>query len=326
MFQMEGPVPDLRLAFWNVQNLFEPGVVDRGPQSATERDAKIVHLSAQINGFFSAAGPDVLGLAEVGTEAIFESIRGALNGQHLAYWEPPGQENQTGLGILVRVPPCSDLEHVATDRPTLASRPRVVLARITLAGVDEPFLLAVNHWKSRLQSGGVDDGADRMESSRWLGDLLAAEDRTTAAMVVGDFNAEPYEAPFNELGIRGKRHFSSAMWTGGNPAYLYNTAWRAMTEPALWEETNVSGYEESRPKTSHDTSPGVIFDQLLVSSRVLRNGPVTLQEHSVGYRHNDVLAYRSGTGVLRPRRWEYSNATTFSGASDHFPLLATLSF
>lgn len=319
-------MPDLRLAFWNVQNLFEPGVVDRGPQSAAERDRKIAQLATQINGFFAGAGPDVLGLAEIGSEAIFESMGQSLNGNFMALWEPPGQSDQTGIGVLARLPPCSDLEHVNTDRPTMTSRPRVLLARITLAGVDEPFLLAVNHWKSRLQTGGVDDGADRMESSRWLGDLLAAEEHTTAAAVVGDFNAEPFEPPFNELGIRGKRHFSSALWSGGNPGYLYNTAWRAMTEPALWEESSVPGYEEQRPKTSHDVSPGVIFDQLLVSSRALRNGPIALRERSVGYQWNNVIAYRLGTGVLRPRRWEYADETAFSGASDHFPLLATFSF
>ena len=99
-----------------------------------------------------------------------------------------------------------------------------------------------------------------------------------------------------------------------------------MTEPAWWEETNVSNYEESRPKTSHDTSPGVIFDQLLVSGRVLRNGPITLNEHSVEYHSNDVIAYRTGTGVLRPRRWEYTDNATFSGASDHFPLVVTFSY
>jgi len=319
-------VPELRLAFWNVQNLFEPGVVDRGPQSAAERDRKIAQLSTQINGFFAGAGPDVLGLVEVGSEAIVDSIRNALNGSFVHLWEPPGQADQTGIALLARMPPCSDLDLMAVERPTLMSRPRVVLARVTLAGVDEPFLLAVNHWKSRMQAGGVDDAAERMESSRWLGDLLAAEDRTTAALVVGDFNAEPFEAPFNELGIRGKRHFSSALWSGGTPAYLYNTAWRAMTEPALWEETNVAGYEEPRPKTSHDASPSVIFDQLLVSSRALRSGPITLREHSVGYPWNNVVAQRSGTGVLRPRRWAYTDETTFSGASDHFPLAATFVF
>jgi len=316
-------VAELRLAFWNVQNLFEPKVVPRGPQSEAERDDKIGQLADQISGFFDSNGPDVLGLAEVGSQPIFESIRAALNGTYLALWEGPGQENQTGIGLLARSPTCTDLEHLAVDRPTITSRPRCLLARITLAGVDEPFLLAVNHWKSRLKSGGVDDAADRMESSRWLGDLLAAEDRTTAVVVIGDFNAEPFEAPFNELGIRGKRHFSSALWTGGTPAYLYNTAWRAMTEPALWEETNVPDYEESRPKTSHDDSPGVIYDQLLVSGRVLKHGPITLHERLIGYHHNDDIAYRTGNGVLRPQRWTYANHATFAGASDHFPLLAT---
>lgn len=319
-------MPELRIAFWNVQNLFEPGVVPRGPQSQAERDRKIQTIAAQVDHFFDGEGPHLLGIAEVGTDTILSAIQQALSGTYLSIWEPPGLSNQTGLGLLARTPPCSDLELIDVHRPTMGSRPRVVLARVTLVGVDEPFLLAVNHWKSRLQSGGVDDAADRMESSRWLGDLLAAEDRTTAALVMGDFNAEPFEPPFNELGLRGRRHFSSALWSQATPAYLYNTAWRAVTEPSLWEEASVSNYEEPRPKTSHDDSPGVIYDQLLVSGRALKNGPIRLREGKVAYHWNAVLGYRTGTGVLRPHRWSYTDPATFEGASDHFPLLATFAY
>ena len=237
----------------------------------------------------------MIALAEVGTEAILDAIRSLLIGDFVYLWEPPGLSTQTGIGVLARMPPCAHLELVDTQRPTIASRPRIMLARVTLAAIAEPFLLAV-------------------------------EDRTTTAVIVGDFNAEPYEAPFKEVGLRSRRHFSSALWSRATPAYLYNTAWRSMTEPRLWEETNVSGYEEPRPKTSHDDSPGVIYDQLLVSGRALRNGPITLRECTVEYHWNTVIAIRKSTGVLRPHRWSYTDAVTFAGASDHFPLLATFAY
>jgi hypothetical protein len=40
---------NLNVAFWNVQNLFEPSVVARGPQSQTELDEKLDVLADVIN-------------------------------------------------------------------------------------------------------------------------------------------------------------------------------------------------------------------------------------------------------------------------------------
>ena len=61
----------LNVAFWNVQNLFEPGIVSRGPQTPAELDEKLAVLGDVINAFFGGDGPDVLGLAEVNTKRIF---------------------------------------------------------------------------------------------------------------------------------------------------------------------------------------------------------------------------------------------------------------
>lgn len=93
-------MPDLRLAFWNVQNLFEPGVVDRGPQSDAERNLKIAHLTQLINGFFDNEGPDVIALAELGAEAILLAIRDSLNGSHVHLWQSSEQPTQTGIGVI----------------------------------------------------------------------------------------------------------------------------------------------------------------------------------------------------------------------------------
>lgn len=58
-------MPDLRVAFWNVQNLFEPGLQNRRPRHQQELDAKLDVLAMVLNGLFDDAGPDLLGLAEV---------------------------------------------------------------------------------------------------------------------------------------------------------------------------------------------------------------------------------------------------------------------
>jgi len=56
----------LNVAFWNVQNLFQPPVArrfGRGPQTIRERNAKLDRLASVIDGFFHGQGPDLLALA-----------------------------------------------------------------------------------------------------------------------------------------------------------------------------------------------------------------------------------------------------------------------
>lgn len=70
---------DLNVAFWNVQNLFEPGVATRGPQTQTELDEELDVLGDVVNSFFGGGGPDLLGLAEVNTEQILLDLVSRLN-------------------------------------------------------------------------------------------------------------------------------------------------------------------------------------------------------------------------------------------------------
>ena len=141
---------DLNVAFWNVQNLFEPGVVPRGPQSSTELDEKLDVLGDVINAFSDGNGPDLLGLAEVNTKRIFFDLIRRLNGSYFHVWEDAGMSDQTGLGLIARESRFVDLTLLDTQRPSVASRPRSMIVRCELLGKPEPFLVVVNHWKSRL--------------------------------------------------------------------------------------------------------------------------------------------------------------------------------
>ena len=96
-----------------------------------------------------------------------------------------------------------------------------------------------------------------------------------------------------------------------------------MTEPESWEDAGQPGYIESRPKTTHGASTTNVFDQLLVSGRALRNGPLTLLERTLDLFRNSKTLRQSATGVLRPRQWVYVSKAEHDGSSDHFPLLAT---
>jgi endonuclease/exonuclease/phosphatase family metal-dependent hydrolase len=312
----------LNVAFWNVQNLFEPGVVARGPQSPGELDEKLDVLSGVINAFFGGEGPDVLGLAEVSTKRIFLDLVRRLNHRFLHVWEDAGISDQTGLALLARESRFVDVTVLDTQRPSVAARPRSVIVRCELAGTPEPFLVVVNHWKSRLGTPAIHN-ADRLQTADWLGDYLANKSSEQCVLVLGDFNAEPFEPPFGELRLRGRRTFNGALWSNATPAYLYNTAWKIVTEPESWEVACQPGYVESRPKTTHGDAGTNVFDQLLVSGRALRNGPLTLREQTVDLFRNPKTLKQSATGVLRPRKWVYVSPNEHDGSSDHFPLLAT---
>ncbi len=114
---------NLNVAFWNVQNLFAPGIIARGPQSQTELDEKLDVLSDVIDAFFGGNGPDVLGLAEVNSEQILLDLVGRLNSSYVHVWEDPGTNDQTGLGLIVRESRFANLNLLATQRPSVACDP-----------------------------------------------------------------------------------------------------------------------------------------------------------------------------------------------------------
>jgi endonuclease/exonuclease/phosphatase family metal-dependent hydrolase len=313
---------NLNVAFWNVQNLFEPGVVTRGPQSQAELDQKLDVLASVINAFFGGAGPDVLGLAEINTRRIFLDLVGRIKGRYYHVWEAAAMANQTGLGLIARDSRFTNVTVLDTYRSSVVARPRSMIVRCELAGNPEPFLVVVNHWKSRLGAAGADN-ADRLQTADWLGDYLANTSRDMCVLALGDFNAEPFEPPFGELRLRGRRTFSSALWSNATPAYLYNTAWKIMTEPESWEVASQPRYIESRPKTTCGSSGAYVFDQLLVSGRALRNGPLTLLETTVSLFQHPSTVTTSKTGKLHPRKWYFIPPSDYGGSSDHFPLLST---
>ena len=316
----------LHVAFWNVENLFDPGAdVGRGPAGREELDAKVGVLTGVLTDLFDGAGPDLLGLAEVGDGRLFARVVDGLPGDYLRVWEPAFRRNHTGLGVAVRLPACTAVERVAAYRAgLLAARPRFLAVRVVLRGDGRPLLFVVNHWKSRMPVPGDPDAdaRDRVDTGRALGDLLATDDSADGgAVVLGDFNDEPSDPPFGEGLLRAGRTFSSALWSGATPAYLYNTGWRFLAPPDPWEVAAEPGYREPRPRGSH--TGGDLFDHLLVSGRLLRGGPLRLVERSVTYAATDRTALHRRSGRLVPRRWRYDGPDEFSGSSDHFPLTAT---
>jgi len=324
----------LRVAFWNVENLFEPGThppgpggnpAGRGPQTPDELDSKVARLAECINAFFSDKGPDLLGLAEVHSQRILQRLESNLGDRYGMIWEQAGSGGETGLAVLGRLSAVSGLTKVDVYRPSAMARPRSMIVRCKFANVSEPVLFVVNHWKSRMAKGVGPFAAsrDREQTADWLGDWLSKSSRDTCVIVTGDFNAEPVERPFSEFRLRSTRHFSTATWPRATPAYLYNTSWKFLTEPMTWGQQMAGGVvvQEDRPKRTH-VSGNYVWDQLMVSGRAMKNGPIVLLEDTVGYHRDHHNSEYNQNGILLPVRWKYQGPGACVGASDHYPLLA----
>lgn len=328
----------LKVAFWNVENLFEAGThppgpggdpPGRGPQTGNELDSKITRVAECIDDFFDGSGPDLLGLAEVHTDRILGRIESALINPYVWVWEPAGRRTETGLAVLARQTLVRSLSIRAVQRPSNMSyaRPRCMIAQCEFNPIRQPILFAVNHWKSRLVRGTATPRAaaiDREETADWLGDWLSRSYRPDCAIVVGDFNTEPTDPAFGAFRLRSARRFSTALWTRATPAYLYNTSWKFLTEPLAWEDCVQAGggKQDPRPKRTHDRGY-VVWDQLMVSGKALRDGPIRLAEKTVAYYHNEgVNAEYNQNGAMCPIRWEYHDQGNCRGASDHYPVLA----
>jgi Endonuclease/Exonuclease/phosphatase family len=145
--------------FWNVQNLFKPGTQKKGPSTEDELDAKLDVIAEVLDSLFDGAGPDLIGFAEVHSDPILERLQRRLNGSYHRLFERCYDSNWTGLAVLARVGRFAALERVDAYRPYEMAMPRYLIARCYVEGVEEPILLVVNHWRSRIAGDGVDTAA-----------------------------------------------------------------------------------------------------------------------------------------------------------------------
>ena len=81
-------MPDLKVAFWNVNNLFDPRLGDpRAPATMGERDAKIARIVQVLKSLFGGEGPDLIGMAEIHSDGIVKELVRQL-AMPLLVWQP----------------------------------------------------------------------------------------------------------------------------------------------------------------------------------------------------------------------------------------------
>lgn len=208
-----------------------------------------------------------------------------------------------------------------------AKRPWVLLVDAELpmsTNADRTAVFAVVHLKSDYQESAVSVPAwkERCNAAAWLASEVDACGHGRSIVVMGDFNAEPFEPPFQAPHLGSTRLFSTAL----RGTRLYNTAWKLFPEPDAIDDYRQKTFALSRPVTSfgHEKDgKRRILDHLLVGGGALRGGPLLLRERSVCYHWVAGVNATRTKKVIKPLRFHYDPSTgTAAGASDHFPLLA----
>jgi endonuclease/exonuclease/phosphatase family metal-dependent hydrolase len=324
---MGDQIKKLNVAFWNVENLFCPGS-GRAPKTKKEYDAKVETLADIINSFFEKKGPDILGLAEVGTREALNDLSTKLNWQYRVIWEGcNSKDDNTGLALLARKETIAAISLRTRYPEEKASRPKFIVVECSFPNSKEKVVVAVNHWASRIyetSSQSREITAIELNSFMRILSCSRPPGQIPCQIVLGDFNSEPFEDYFNAAHLDSTRFHHKALCKA-KTGPLYNTAWRLLPEPHSWKGPRPDGFQDSRPKSSHSGSSWVIFDQLLVTKDALLGNPLQLREESVQYYWKDKrLHHFTKDGGILPKKWKFdAKSSKPEGVSDHFPLVAT---
>jgi predicted extracellular nuclease len=203
------PKPAARIAFWNVENLYDtindPKIDDEeflpdGKMKWTSERylTKLDHLSKGILALGDGKGPDILGMAEIENERVLVDLttKTPLVKQNygIVHYDSPDKR-----GIDVAMIYKKDKFRVLASKPIYVPMPgdssftRDILLVKGVFGKKDTIYIFVNHWPSR-RGGDKESEVRRMMASAIL---LRSEDsvRVLSAgakiLVMGDFNDEP---------------------------------------------------------------------------------------------------------------------------------------
>lgn len=312
---------DIRVAFWNLENLFDQEDAVRDPilaktlrrelagWTAAIRDAKIGQLAKIIRSMFGGEGPDLLGVAEVENEAVLQLLGNELNIAGRDY-RVLGHDSPDARGIDVsflfdaNTLTASNPQHQVVVKRT-ATRD-VFWADFTVQPTGSSFTAVANHWPSR-SAGQYESEPFRLltgETVSFVLDELLDDEKPI--LLMGDFNDEPFNRSMQEylLGTRDRESVASAR----SAPRVWNLMWPMMSD--------------TNPGTHRFRSTWNMLDQFLVSrGMLLEASDVNLVSGSVEiFRPPEML----GTGSA-PRRFGRPSATLDTqGFSDHFPITVRL--
>jgi Endonuclease/Exonuclease/phosphatase family len=164
----------MRVATWNLENLFAPGTSEAAPPSQAAYEAKLTALASTI----TAIAPDVLAVQEIGPAPALDDLAAALPGTwYHATADPDGRGIRVGLlsrRLLREVAQATDFPdslgpvQVDDNGQTITRLGRPALkATVTFGGTKVHVISA--HLKSKLLTfpGGRFSTSDEAERARY---------------------------------------------------------------------------------------------------------------------------------------------------------------
>lgn len=326
----EQKLPNLNVAWWNLENLFDHENAQRDPElksrlaselegwTAAVRDRKISQLANIIRMMFDGEGPALLGVCEVENEEIVKRLADAINLPQRRY-ETVSHNSPDARGIDTSfIVDTKQLAVVSTHHQVVIKRSAtrdIFWTRLRNNATNAEFVTLANHWPSRSAGQYMSEPfrmltgeTHALITSRMLDEELGG-DRNLPILSMGDYNDEPFNRSMQEylLGSRdpGRVRFSRS-------GHMLNLMWPLM-----------HGHD---PGTYLYSSTWNMLDQFLVSYGMVRTAsPVRVDQDSVTIFRPETMIGSSG----RPRRFSRPAAkggVDEDGFSDHFPILLKLNF
>lgn len=315
--QEQKKVQDLKIMFYNVENLFDTldapdkddaeFLPDAKKQWNSQRYQAKLDSLARVIGAALANNAGIVGLAEIENRLVLDDLVAhpllAKRKFKIQHQESP---DERGIDVALLVP-----EHIVCDSTffipihfaadSTEKTRDILMARVKLN--KKELWLAVAHFPSR--SGGEEVSrpkrmfvASELKSKM---EQLKKNSTQSSFLIMGDFNDEPADSSmYYVLGadsLGGKSDLVNLMWplkNQGKGTYKYRDSWN-------------------------------MLDQFIVSRNLMENSPIKVLEPGAIIYSESYLMEQEGKFKGNPWR-TFAGNNYLGGYSDHFPILITLRY
>ncbi len=202
--------PMARIAFWNVENLFDtindPRIDDeeflpngKMKWTSDRYNTKINNLSKVILAIGDGKGPDILGMSEIENEGVLIDLTTKTSLKSLNYgivhYDSPDKRG-IDVALIYKKDKFKVIESKAvfTKMPVDSILTRDILVVKGVLGKKDTMYILVNHWPSRRGGNEVASEERRMFAAKNLQrieDSLIKINPSAKIIAIGDFNDEP---------------------------------------------------------------------------------------------------------------------------------------
>lgn len=350
----------INFVWWNLQNFFDTDddPISRDFEYSSESgwtldvfNAKKQNLAEALNATHGGQGPELLAVAEIEKDDLFEDLIKTMDRPHLKVVKDPfGTSDLRGIDVSMAY---DDRKLRVIDRRShivhLRYRTRDLFeVEFEILDTGEKFVVIAGHWPSRsmgkyrteplriavaehvayLVESHVKFEPEKYELLRSQNNLEEIKKRwENKVIVTGDFNDEPVERSVVEH-LKATNEIDRVIGTTNNidgfesetgryrgqEVFLYNACWNFTSQQnagTYFVDTLSSGEKFANRYQ--------VIDQLVVSRGCINGNGFQLDLNSVDIFKEDIVATSTG----RPRAFNKKNK---KGTSDHLPLIAKFTY